>query len=484
MKNINFQRINKADPAWPLLVLRIGFLISLAPLVVVIAGCITAPVLTATSLPYALVWPAYLGSTLLGMRLSRGRLKVRQSPQGIICGGPHVVKRLGYVAVAVLFGIAFLSLHEVPTLGRTLHMARAQARLMIWALISLDFSFGPVYVMWPVGLIVLSVALLLRLFGVSKVVLSGEGISFPKHFGLNKDSIAWEDLRAIYRENGLYVLSTVRGRHQIDLYRLASDPELVADWIMFYALHPEKRVELSGSAAIQRVRSEGIPRRPVPTRRPDRPFHLNTLLDPAVREPRPIALTGGIASGKSFVARKFAELGAVIVDFDEVAREVVQPGTPGLAAVVRRFGDVLQADGNLDRGKLAGIIFSDDRAREDLNSILHPHIRERAWQLVEEAGSAAMVIQVIPLLVEADLVNQFKTIIVVDLPEEQQLQRLQAREGISAEEAERRIAAQADRATRRVEADVVIDNSGDEAATALQVARVWRLLQRAATVTS
>ena len=117
-----------------------------------------------------------------------------------------------------------------------------------------------------------------------------------------------------------------------------------------------------------------------------------------------IGLTGGIGSGKSTAARRFAELGALVVDSDAIAREVVEPGTPGLAAVIARFGpSVLRADGSLDRATLAGLVFSDEKARADLNGIVHPLIRARAEELAEaavRANPAAVVVHDVPLLAE------------------------------------------------------------------------------------
>lgn len=185
---------------------------------------------------------------------------------------------------------------------------------------------------------------------------------------------------------------------------------------------------------------------------------------------RRIALTGGIASGKSTVADMFAELGAVIIDSDVLAREVVEPGTPGLAEIVERFGpDILTGDGELNRPALGEIIFTDDEARKDLNAITHPRVRQRAVELEESAPEGALIIQVIPLLIEANLVDGFDEVIVVDLPEELQLQRLMERNGFSRDEALSRIQAQASRAERLAVATHVIDNSQPLELTRAQV---------------
>ena len=192
-----------------------------------------------------------------------------------------------------------------------------------------------------------------------------------------------------------------------------------------------------------------------------------------------IALTGGIASGKSAVADLLAAKGAVLVDSDVLAREVVAPGTPGLAAVVDRFGEgILRPDGALDRPALGAIVFADPDARADLEAITHPRIRARAGELRAEAPAGAVVIDVIPLLVEGDLSGRFDEVIVVDVPEEVQVERLRRRDGFTRDEAMARLAAQASREDRLAVADHVIDNSGDTDALAEQVDRLWDALRR------
>lgn len=189
------------------------------------------------------------------------------------------------------------------------------------------------------------------------------------------------------------------------------------------------------------------------------------------------ALTGGIASGKTFVADELARLGAVIVDSDLIAREVVEPGTPGLAQVVERFGaDILQADGSLDRARLGQIVFSDEAARADLNAIVHPLVRQRAVELESGAPEGAVVIQVVPLLVETGLDKGFDRILVVDVPVETQLERLMGRNGLPEDEAMARINAQATREQRLAVATHVIDSSGAHEETLARVARIWRQL--------
>lgn len=193
-----------------------------------------------------------------------------------------------------------------------------------------------------------------------------------------------------------------------------------------------------------------------------------------------IALTGGIASGKSTVARMLEARGVVIVDSDVLAREVVEPGTEGLAAIVDRFGDaVLQPDGSLDRARLGSLVFADAQARADLNAIVHPLVRRRAEQLEASAPAGALVVQVIPLLVEAGLVEGFDHVVVVDVAEAEQLRRLMSRNGFSYDEAMARIRAQASREERLRVADTVIDSSGSLSETETQVQALFDRLRKA-----
>ncbi|QGN31945.1 dephospho-CoA kinase [Microlunatus sp. Gsoil 973] len=175
-----------------------------------------------------------------------------------------------------------------------------------------------------------------------------------------------------------------------------------------------------------------------------------------------IGLTGGIASGKTTVGQILADCGAVIIDSDLLAREAVEPGTDGLAQIVRRFGDRVISDGRLDRAELGRIIFADARARRDLEAIIHPAVRRRAAELETAAGPDAVVVQMIPLLVETGQQDRFDAVIVVDVPEHLQRERLMARNRLSAEEADARIAAQATRDQRNAAATVVIDNSSPD----------------------
>jgi dephospho-CoA kinase len=189
-----------------------------------------------------------------------------------------------------------------------------------------------------------------------------------------------------------------------------------------------------------------------------------------------VGLTGGIGSGKSAVARLLAARGATVVDADALAREVVEPGTPGLAAVVAEFGpDVLAADGSLDRAALAGIVFADDERRAALEAIVHPLVGARADELIAAAPDDAIVVYDVPLLVENGLAAGHDVVVVVDTPTELRLARLAAR-GVAGDEARRRMAAQATREQLLAVADHVIDNSGDLTALATQVDRLWAAL--------
>jgi cell division protein ZapD len=172
-----------------------------------------------------------------------------------------------------------------------------------------------------------------------------------------------------------------------------------------------------------------------------------------------VALTGGIASGKTIVAQRFAELGIAVVDTDAIARLVVEPGTPGLAAIVKRFGPtVLQTNGHLDRRKLRKLIFADERARRDLEAILHPLIRAEADRQSAAASGPYQVIA-IPLLTERGRSGEFDRVLVVDTDEETQVTRVMARDGGTREEAMAIVAAQASREVRMAQADDVLENN-------------------------
>ena len=174
-----------------------------------------------------------------------------------------------------------------------------------------------------------------------------------------------------------------------------------------------------------------------------------------------VGLTGGVASGKSTVSAILAELGAVVVDADLLAREVVAPGTPGLAAVVAEFGDgVLGADGSLDRPALGAVVFADEAARRRLEAIVHPLVRARGRALEEAAPAGAVVVHDIPLLAETGQAERFDAVLVVDVPVETQVERMVSQRGMSRADAEARIAAQATREERLAVATYVVDNTG------------------------
>jgi len=193
-----------------------------------------------------------------------------------------------------------------------------------------------------------------------------------------------------------------------------------------------------------------------------------------------VALTGGIASGKSTVARRLAELGAVIVDADQVARDVVEPGTPALARIAEEFGTgVIAADGSLDRGALGAIVFGDESARRALNAITHPAVGERSRALFAAAASAdpdAVVVYDVPLLVDEKgegRVSEFDRVIVVSADEDTRVARLVAFRGMPEADARRRIASQAPESARLAIADHVIDANGSLEDTLAQVDALW-----------
>jgi dephospho-CoA kinase len=174
-----------------------------------------------------------------------------------------------------------------------------------------------------------------------------------------------------------------------------------------------------------------------------------------------VALTGGVASGKSTVAAILAELGAVVIDADKLAREVVEPGTPGLAAVVDQFGPgVLTGQGHLDRARLGAVVFGDEQARRRLEAIVHPLVRARAAEIEAAAPPGALVVHDIPLLVETGQAGQFDAVLVVDVPVETQVHRMVVDRRWTPADAHARVAAQADRAARRAVATHVIENTG------------------------
>jgi dephospho-CoA kinase len=194
-----------------------------------------------------------------------------------------------------------------------------------------------------------------------------------------------------------------------------------------------------------------------------------------------VGLTGGIGAGKSEVSRRLAAQGAILIDADAIAREVVSRGTSGLAAVTEAFGPgVLQGDGSLDRERLGEIVFADPASLETLNKIVHPLVGQRMNELERAAGPDAIVVHDVPLLAENDLAAGYDLVVVVDAPEDVQIDRLTRQRGMSAEQAQARMAAQASRDKRLAVADLVIDNSGSLAELDRQVGDLWAEVRRRA----
>ncbi|MFJ9132934.1 dephospho-CoA kinase [Streptomyces sp. NPDC102256] len=194
-----------------------------------------------------------------------------------------------------------------------------------------------------------------------------------------------------------------------------------------------------------------------------------------------VGLTGGIGAGKSEVSRLLVEHGAVLIDADRIAREVVEPGTPGLAAVVDAFGeDVLTAEGTLDRPRLGSIVFADPEKLATLNAIVHPLVGTRSRTLEDDAPADAVVVHDVPLLAENGLAPLYDLVIVVDARPETQLDRLVRLRGMTEDDARARMAAQAPREKRLAVADIVIDNDVPLADLERRVADVWGDLVRRA----
>jgi dephospho-CoA kinase len=187
-----------------------------------------------------------------------------------------------------------------------------------------------------------------------------------------------------------------------------------------------------------------------------------------------VGLTGGIGSGKSAVSSRLAARGAVVIDSDVLAREVVAKGTDGLAEVVAAFGDgVLTAEGELDRPALGRIVFGDEPARRKLEAIIHPRVRARSAEIEAQSAADAIVVHDIPLLVETGQADKFDLVLVVDVPGDVQVERLTSQRGMADAEAKQRIASQASREDRLAVADVVVDNSGTLADLDRRVDEVW-----------
>lgn len=196
---------------------------------------------------------------------------------------------------------------------------------------------------------------------------------------------------------------------------------------------------------------------------------------------RLIGLTGGIASGKSTVSAILRELGAHVLDADEIAREVVEPGTPALADIARRFPGVVGPDGRLDRAALGARVFQDPGERAALNAIIHPRIQQaflEKTQALAERGVEVVVYDA-PLLIENGIHQWMNGVILVDAPRELQLARLMARNALSQEAAEQRLLAQLPLSEKRKHATWIVDNAGDLASTRAQVEAVWKTIRQA-----
>lgn len=191
-----------------------------------------------------------------------------------------------------------------------------------------------------------------------------------------------------------------------------------------------------------------------------------------------VGLTGGVASGKSTVSACLAELGAVVVDADLLARQVVAPGTDGLAEVVAEFGPgILGPDGALDRPALGALVFADETRRRALEAIIHPRVRAAGAELERSAAPEDVVVHDIPLLVETGQAQAFDVVVVVDTPVEEQVRRMVEHRGMTEADARARVSAQATREQRLAAADVVIDNTGTLADLRRRVDEVWDALR-------
>ena len=193
-----------------------------------------------------------------------------------------------------------------------------------------------------------------------------------------------------------------------------------------------------------------------------------------------VGLTGGIGAGKSAVSSRLAARGAVVIDSDVLAREVVARGTDGLAEVVDEFGEVLTPNGELDRPAVGRIVFNDEGARRKLEAIIHPRVRARAAEIEASAPDDAVVVHDIPLLVETGQADKFDVVLVVDVPQELQVERLTGARGMTDAEVKARIASQATREDRLAAADIVVDNSGSLEELDRRVDEVWEELSQRA----
>ena len=189
-----------------------------------------------------------------------------------------------------------------------------------------------------------------------------------------------------------------------------------------------------------------------------------------------VGLTGGIGAGKSAVADMFSKLGAVVVRSDELARQVIEPNTPGFQKVLSRFGNqILQENGSIDRQKLAQIVFNDSKALKDLEEIIHPLVRNKTNELIDSQTQETIVVNEVPLLLEKNMENLFDFLVVVVSSEKNRINRLLKR-GISEEEAMKRMRLQVNDELRKSSADFLISNDGSIDQLEADVAKVWQAL--------
>ena len=193
-----------------------------------------------------------------------------------------------------------------------------------------------------------------------------------------------------------------------------------------------------------------------------------------------VGLTGGIASGKSTVASAWVELGGIEIDADQLAREVVEPGTPGLAAVKAAFGDSVISNGALDRSALGQLVFANTDKRRQLEAIVHPLVRELAAKKIAELPNDSIVIYNVPLLVEAAVDLAFDKVVTVEAPSEKQIERLVSIRKMNREDAERRVAAQASPAQRANAADVILNSNQDLHLLLKDARRLWQQIEHEA----
>lgn len=193
-----------------------------------------------------------------------------------------------------------------------------------------------------------------------------------------------------------------------------------------------------------------------------------------------VGLTGGIASGKSTVAAAWVELGGIEIDADQLAREVVAPGTPGLAAVKKAFGDSVFSDGVLDRSALGQIVFSNSNKRQELEAIVHPLVRQLAAKRIAELPKDSIVIYNVPLLVEAAVDLDFNKVVTVEAPAEKQIDRLVTLRKMSRIEAEKRVAAQASPVQRANAADVILNSNQDLHLLLKDARKLWQQIEHEA----